>query len=78
MINVEEHQHQLTVHDHPHLHVTHQWDEALGDFSHVGVQHTHAHDHAEVSHSHVPHGDVPTEHQVEAHIHDHDVPVKDR
>jgi hypothetical protein len=71
----ESHEHDALVHDHEHWHVTHNWDESAQDFEHLAARHAHTHDHASVTHSHVPHEDVESEHLGEAHIHDHDEPV---
>jgi hypothetical protein len=71
----EQHTHESVVHDHEHWHVTHNWSETAGTFEHLASKHSHPHDHAELTHSHVPHVDFDSEHAGEAHIHDHDQPV---
>jgi hypothetical protein len=71
----EQHTHEPVVHDHEHWHVTHNWSETAGTFEHLASRHSHPHDHAELTHSHVPHVDFDSEHAGEAHIHDHDQPV---
>lgn len=70
----EQHTHESLVHDHEHWHVTHNWSETAGTFEHLASRHSHPHDHAELTHSHVPHVDFDSEHAGEAHIHDHDQP----
>jgi hypothetical protein len=72
----EQHTHESTVHEHEHWHVTHNWSETAGTFEHLASKHSHPHDHAELTHSHVPHVDFDSEHAGEAHIHDHDQPVE--
>src|SRR4051795_9367998 len=73
----EEHTHEAMVHDHPHHHVTHNFNRLTGGFDHLSSEHSHDHDHASVTHGHHPHEDFEQEHQGEAHIHDHAVPVRD-
>lgn len=72
----EEHHHDAMVHSHPHYHVTHNYNEERGGFDHLSSRHEHEHDHGEITHSHYPHEDFDKEHAGEAHIHDHDRPVK--
>jgi hypothetical protein len=69
------HEHDALVHDHQHWHVTHNWDEAKQTFEHLAARHAHVHDHASMTHAHVPHRDFDSEHASEAHLHDHDEPV---
>jgi hypothetical protein len=71
----EEHTHDPMVHTHEHWHVTHHWSETAGTFEHLASKHSHEHDHADLTHSHVPHANFDNEHSGEAHIHDHDEPV---
>jgi hypothetical protein len=71
----ERHTHDAMVHEHEHWHVTHNWSETAGTFEHLAARHSHPHDHAELTHSHVPHVDFDSEHAGEAHVHDHDRPV---
>ncbi|HVE75973.1 MAG TPA: hypothetical protein VND22_04295 [Actinomycetota bacterium] len=72
----ESHHHQAIVHTHSHYHVTHNFNDMTGGFDHLSSQHSHEHDHPEVTHSHYPHQNFENEHVHEAHIHDHDVPVR--
>jgi hypothetical protein len=74
----EEHHHDAMVHDHEHWHVTHNYRALTGGFEHLSWKHSHEHDHAELTHSHVPHEDFEGEHADEAHDHDHGEPVKKR
>src|SRR5438067_775570 len=55
--------------------ITHNWSETAGTFEHLAARHSHEHDHASVTHAHVPHVDFDAEHAGEAHVHDHDQPV---
>jgi hypothetical protein len=71
----EKHDHEPLVHEHEHWHVTHNWSDTAGTFEHLAAQHSHIHDHAAVSHEHVPHRNFEYEHGHEAHVHDHDQPV---
>jgi hypothetical protein len=73
--NWDEHSHDEVVHSHPHYHVTHNYNETIGSFDHLGSQHEHEHDHTEVRHAHYPHENEESEHQTEAHIHDHEAPA---
>jgi hypothetical protein len=72
----EEHTHERTVHSHPHYHVTHNYNKTTGGFDHLTAEHEHEHDHAEIRHTHFPHENFDKEHAGEAHVHDHEVPVK--
>lgn len=72
----EEHHHEAIIHSHEHHHVTHNYNQMTGGYDHLSSIHVHEHDHNEVRHVHYPHQDFAKEHQYEAHIHDHDVPVK--
>lgn len=72
----EEHHHEALVHTHEHFHVTHNFNEATGSFEHLASMHSHEHDHGEMTHSHLPHENFENEHRGEAHVHDHDAPVK--
>lgn len=76
MPQFEEHHHDAMVHDHEHWHVTHNFRAISGGFEHLSWKHAHEHDHAELTHSHVPHEDFDSEHADEAHDHDHGEPVK--
>ncbi len=78
MPQFEEHHHDAMVHDHEHWHVTHNFRAISGGFEHLSWKHAHEHDHAELTHSHVPHEDFDSEHADEAHDHDHGEPVKAR
>jgi hypothetical protein len=73
-----EHSHEAVVHTHLHPHVTHNrregMDEVAGEWEHLTSLHEHEHNHAAVSHSHVPHENAGHEHLGEAHIHDHGHP----
>jgi hypothetical protein len=71
----EKHDHEPLIHNHDHWHVTHNWSETAGTFEHLAARHAHVHDHAALSHEHMPHVDFESEHASEAHIHDHDEPV---
>jgi hypothetical protein len=74
------HTHPASEHTHDHYHVTHHHVSgvagALAEFEHRAYWHTHAHNHAELTHSHdydqVAEG---TEHAKEAHVHDHAAPT---
>lgn len=72
----EEHSHEATVHRHGHYHVTHNYREMTGGFEHLSSYHEHEHDHAAVTHSHFPHEDFGSEHEGEAHVHDHSEAVR--
>lgn len=74
----QQHHHEPMVHTHPHYHVTHNWSDTARTFEHLSSHHDHEHDHAGLTHSHLPHEDFESEHQSEAHDHDHDEPVKQR
>lgn len=78
MPQFEEHHHPDAVHDHEHWHVTHNFRAMTGGFEHLSWKHSHEHDHAEVTHAHVPHEDFDKEHADEAHDHDHGEPVRKR
>lgn len=71
----EEHRHEAVVHSHGHFHVTHNHNAVAGGFDHLSSWHVHEHDHADVTHTHFPHNDFETEHEGEAHDHDHRMPV---
>lgn len=58
----EQHAHKAMVHDHEHWHVTHNWSDTAGTFEHLGSRHSHEHDHAALTHAHVPHVDFDSEH----------------
>jgi hypothetical protein len=72
----EEHHHEALVHDHRHYHVTHNYNDLTTGFDHLSSTHSHEHDHGELTHRHHPHVAFETEHLGEAHVHDHEVPVK--
>ena len=63
------HSHQALSHQHPHYHVTHNFNNLTGGFDHLFTRHSHHHDHAAVDHSHHPHQDFDAEHAGEAHQH---------
>ena len=73
-----EHGHEALDHAHGHPHVTHNRregpDELVGEWEHLTALHTHEHNHAAITHSHVPHERAEHEHLGEAHIHDHSHP----
>ncbi len=75
----EEHSHEAVVHEHEHAHVTHNRrqgvDEMIGEWEHLTSTHAHQHNHAVVSHAHLPHENAEHEHLGEAHIHDHGHPA---
>ena len=71
----DQHTHDAMVHQHEHWHVTHNWSETASTFEHLAARHSHEHDHASLTHAHVPHVDFDTEHAGEAHVHDPDQPV---
>ena len=73
--DLEQHIHDAIVHNHEHWHVTHNWSATAGTFEHLASRHSHEHDHAALTHAHVPHVDFDSEHAGEAHVHDHDQPV---
>ncbi len=74
--NWEPHDHEALVHAHRHYHVTHNFREMTGGFEHLSSAHEHEHDHAAVVHVHFPHQDFQSEHEGEAHIHEHGDPVR--
>jgi hypothetical protein len=74
--NVEHHKHEALVHEHPHFHVTHNYNKLTGGFDHLYSEHEHEHDHPAIAHTHVPHQDFESEHHGEAHVHDHGEPVR--
>jgi hypothetical protein len=73
-----EHSHEGVVHTHQHPHITHNRregaDEFIGEWEHLTALHSHEHNHAQVSHSHLPHENAEHEHLGEAHVHDHSHP----
>ena len=71
-----EHTHEAVIHTHAHYHVTHNFNESSGTFEHLWSLHEHEHDHGELTHTHFPHRDFGQEHMGEAHVHDHDMPVR--
>ena len=71
----EHHTHEGVVHAHRHFHVTHNHNRLTGGFDHLWSEHEHEHDHAQLDHAHIPHQDFASEHQGEAHIHDHSDPT---
>src|SRR5579884_3462379 len=71
----EEHHHEELTHSHPHFHVTHNHSRHTGGFEHLSSSHEHEHHNAALRHSHVPHQDFESEHQGEAHVHDHAAPT---
>ena len=73
----EQLEHEAVAHSHRHYHVTHNYRDMTGGFEHLSSEHEHDHDHAAMSHSHYPHEDFDREHAGEAHVHDHNAPVKD-
>ena len=72
----EEHHHDAIVHTHEHYHVTHNYNDLTTGFDHLSSSHAHEHDHGELTHTHHPHIDFEGEHHGEAHVHDHEAPVK--
>jgi hypothetical protein len=72
----EQHHHDGLVHSHDHYHVTHNFNKMVGGFDHLTSEHDHEHNHAEVTHRHFPHKNWELEHEMEAHVHDHDVPTR--
>jgi hypothetical protein len=74
----ESHDHEAVVHSHEHYHLTHNHNPMTGGFDHLSSAHSHEHDHAPVKHAHWPHENFESEHQGEAHVHDHGTPVKKR
>lgn len=73
----EHHDHEAVVHSHRHFHVTHNHNPMAGGFDHLSSEHSHEHDHAKISHTHWPHENFVSEHEGEAHIHDHGEPVSE-
>ena len=71
----EHHTHEGVVHAHRHCHVTHNHNRLTGGFDHLWSEHEQPHDHAQIDHSHIPHQDFESEHEGEAHIHDHSDPT---
>ena len=67
----EHHEHDELLHAHRHFHVTHNFNRLTGGFDHLYSEHEHEHDHSAIAHSHLPHQDFDSEHQGEAHVHDH-------
>ena len=72
----QEHDHEALAHSHRHYHVTHNFSDMAGTFQHLSSEHEHKHDHAALKHSHWPHENFDTEHQGEAHVHDHEKAVR--
>lgn len=74
-----EHSHEAIVHTHLHPHVTHNRregpDEIVGEWEHLTALHEHEHNHAPITHAHLPHENAEHEHLGEAHIHDHSHPT---
>jgi hypothetical protein len=70
----EDHDHEALAHSHRHFHVTHNM--SAGGFEHLSSEHQHDHDHAALRHAHAPHENFESEHQGEAHVHDHEEPVR--
>ena len=70
------HEHEGVVHAHHHFHVTHNHNRLTGGFDHLWSEHQHEHDHPPLVHSHIPHQDLESEHQGEAHVHDHLDPAR--
>jgi hypothetical protein len=60
----EEHSHDSMTHEHDHYHITHNKregaDAAIGEWEHLTAQHTHAHNHPGMVHSHEPHATPST------------------
>jgi len=71
----EQHSHEGLVHEHDHVHVTHNWNAETGSFEHLTSAHTHQHNHAPLTHAHHPHRNFEEEHVGEAHVHDHETPT---
>ena len=73
-----EHSHEAIVHTHGHPHITHNrregTDELVGEWEHLTALHEHEHNHAALTHAHLPHENAEHEHLGEAHIHDHSHP----
>ena len=73
-----EHSHDAVTHTHEHPHVTHNRregpDEFVGEWEHLTALNTHEHNHAMLTHSHLPHENAEHEHRGEGHIHDHSHP----
>ncbi len=69
-----DHDHEALAHSHRHYHVTHNM--SAGGFEHLSSEHDHDHDHSALHHAHVPHENFDSEHQGEAHVHDHVEPVR--
>jgi hypothetical protein len=78
MLEYVEHGHDPIGHAHEHPHVTHNrregLDELVGEWEHLTGLHVHEHNHAPITHSHLPHENAEHEHLGEAHIHDHSHP----
>ena len=72
----EEHHHDAIVHTHEHYHVTHNYNDLTTGFDHLSSSHAHEHDHGELTHRHHPHQSFEQEHGGEAHVHDHEAPVR--
>ena len=74
-----EHGHEAVVHMHEHPHIVHNRregaDEVVGEWEHLTSLHAHEHNHAAITHAHLPHGNAAHEHLGEAHIHDHSHPT---
>jgi hypothetical protein len=70
----QEHDHEALAHSHRHFHVTHNM--SAGGFEHLSSEHEHDHDHSALRHAHVPHENFESEHEGEAHVHDHVEPVR--
>ncbi len=70
------HTHRATVHAHDHWHVSHHVGED-GQVEHRTFWHTHAHNRAELTHSHdYSRQDEDLHHEREAHVHDHAAPAE--
>lgn len=79
-VRTERHDHGALVHDHDHVHVTHNRTDpgkGVGGWEHLTATHSHLHDHAPLEHSHRPHRNFLKEHRSEAHVHDHEEPVSE-
>jgi len=79
VVEYVEHSHEAVVHTHEHPHVTHNRregaDELVGEWEHLTALHAQEHNHAAISHAHLPHENAEHEHLGEAHIHDHSHPT---
>jgi tRNA U34 2-thiouridine synthase MnmA/TrmU len=73
-IEPQRHHHPAIEHTQKHFHVTHYLHRGE-DWAHLQSTHTHAHNHPELEHVHIPHQDLEKEHRREAHIHDHARPA---